>query len=289
MSSQAPAPLGLIAGDGGLPRAVARAARASGREVAAVGFPDVTEPELADEVARIAWLSPGQVGAALAFLVESGVGEAVMAGKVSKAGLLAGRLTLDDRGRELVAGLADLRDATVLAALASALEAEGIALLPQAGLVSELLAPEGALGRVVPTPEQLRDVAFGWPIARQIAGMDVGQTLVVHERSVVAVEALEGTDETIRRAGKLGRSGLCIVKVARPEQDPRFDLPAIGLGTLEVAALSGVRVVAIEAGRTVVLDREAVVARADASGIALIGVPAGGPARGAEAGDGEAG
>ena len=198
----------------------------------------------------------------------------MMAGKVSKADLVAGQLELDARGRALVGELSDLRDGTVLAALAAALEAEGIDLRPQAELVPQLIAAEGVLGRVDPTPEQLRDVAFGWPIAREIAGLDIGQTVVVCERSVVAVEALEGTDEAIRRAGKLGRSGLCIVKVARPEQDPRFDLPAIGPETLEVAARSGVRVVAVEAGRTVVLDRETVVARADASEIALIGVPA---------------
>ncbi len=230
------------------------------------------------------------MGGALAFLSAAGVGQAVMAGKVSKAGLVAGRLELDERGRSLLSGLPDLRDGTVLAALASALEAEGIELRPQSELVPQLIAPEGTLGRVNPTPEQLQDVAFGWPIAREIAGMDVGQTIVVLERSVVAVEALEGTDEAIRRAGKLGRRGLCIVKVARPEQDPRFDLPAIGPGTLEVAALSGVEVLAIEAGRTVVLDREAVVARADASGIALIGVPREGliAARAAAAADGEA-
>ena len=279
------APLGLIAGDGGLPRAIARAARANGREVVGVAFPGITDPELEDDVARIAWLSPGQVGGSLAFLTAAGVGEAVMAGKVSKADLVAGQLELDDRGRALVGELPDLRDGTVLAALAAALEAEGIDLRPQAELVPELIAAEGVLGRVDPTSEQLRDVAFGWPIAREIAGLDIGQTLVVCERSIVAVEALEGTDEVIRRAGKLGRSGLCIVKVARPEQDPRFDLPAIGPGTLEVAAHSGVGVVAVEAGRTVVLDREAVVARADASGIALIGVPAEGPAA-AHAGSG---
>ncbi|MFP6622653.1 MAG: UDP-2,3-diacylglucosamine diphosphatase LpxI [Myxococcota bacterium] len=267
-------PLGLIAGDGELPRAIARAARANGREVVGVAFPGITDPELEDDVARIAWLSPGQVGSSLAFLTAAGVGEAVMAGKVSKADLVAGQLELDERGRALVGELSDLRDGTVLAALAAALEAEGIDLRPQAELVPQLIAAEGVLGRVDPTPEQLRDVAFGWPIAREIAGLDIGQTVVVCERSVVAVEALEGTDEAIRRAGKLGRSGLCIVKVARPEQDPRFDLPAIGPETLEVAARSGVRVVAVEAGRTVVLDRETVVARADASEIALIGVPA---------------
>lgn len=248
-----------------------------GRDVVSIAFPGISDPALEDDVARIVWLSPGQVGGALEFLKAAGVAEAVMAGKVSKAGLVAGSLELDERGQALLAGLTDLRDTSVLAALASALAAEGIDLRPQAELVPDLIAPEGTLGRVHPTPSQLADVCFGWPIARQIARLDVGQTLVVHHRAVVAVEALEGTDDTIRRAGKLGRAGLCIVKLARPEQDPRFDLPAIGPRTLEVAALSGVGVVAIEAGQTLVLDRQEVVAQADASQIALLGIPAAGP------------
>ncbi len=210
-------PLGLIAGDGELPRAIARAARAKGREVVAIAFRDLTNPELEGDVARIVWLSPGQVGGALAFLSAAGVGQAVMAGKVSKAGLVAGRLELDERGRALLSGLPDLRDGTILAALASALEAEGIELCPQSELVPQLIAPEGTLGRVNPTPEQLQDVAVGWPIAREIAGMDVGQTIVVLEQSVVAVEALEGTDEAIRRAGKLGRSA----RWRRADRSPR--------------------------------------------------------------------
>ena len=154
----------------------------------------------------------------------------------------------------------------------AALEGEGIALRPQAELVPELLAPSGVWGRVNPTPAQQSDVSYGWQVARQVAELDIGQTVVIHEGAVVAVEAIEGTDEAIRRAGKLGRSGLCIVKLAKPEQDPRFDLPTIGPRTMEVAAQSGVGVVAVEAGRTIVLNREAVVARADAAGIAVVGV-----------------
>jgi DUF1009 family protein len=285
----APEPLGLIAGDGKLPAEIARAARARGREVVAVAFPEITNPDLESCVSKVEWLSPGQVGAALAFLRASGVRESAMAGKVSKAGLLAGGLDLDERGRDLLAGLADLRDGTLLGALASALEEEGITLRPQAEMVPELLAPFGPIGRVNPTPEAWRDVAFGWPIARQIAALDIGQTLVVHERAIVAVEALEGTDEAIRRAGRLGRAGVCIVKVARPEQDMRFDLPAVGPETLEAAAEVGARVVAIEAGRSLVLDREVVVQKADRAGIALVGVPAEGPEMQAAAGaNGEA-
>lgn len=267
-------PIGLIAGDGQLPVEIARAAAKRGRAVVVVAFPEVTDPALAGDASEIAWLGPGEVGRAIDFLRTSGVREAVMAGKVGKGVLVSGGLELDARARELFAGLPDLNDATILGAIAGALEDDGIALCEQASLVPELLAPEGVFGRVNPTPAQEADVAFGLPIARRVAGLDIGQSIAVSERTVVAVEAAEGTDETIRRAGKLGRPGLCIVKVARPHQDPRFDLPTIGPHTMEVAALSGVGTLAVEAGRTIVLNREAVVARADAAGIALLGVPA---------------
>jgi DUF1009 family protein len=272
-----PGPIGLIAGDGTLPGEIARAARAKGRDLVAVAFPQITEPQIDEDALRVEWLNPGQLGAALRFLRDAGVREAVMAGKVSKAGLLAGGVELDDRARALIAGLVDLGDATLLSAIAKAIEEEGISLRPQAELVPDLIAGPGALGRVRPTPEQWLDVRFAWPIARTVASLDIGQTVVVHDRAVVAVEALEGTDEAIRRAGRLGRPGLCIVKVARPEQDLRFDLPAVGPGTLEVAAEAGAVIVAIEAGQTLVLDREAVVEQANRAGIALVGVPAAGP------------
>ncbi len=270
-------PIGLIAGDGELPAEIARAARAGGRDLVAVAFPNITEPGIDGEVLAVQWLNPGQLGAALRFLREAGVREAVMAGKVPKARLLVGGLELDDRARSLIAGLENLGDATLLAAIASAIEEEGISLRPQAELVPGLMAPVGSLGRVNPTPAQWRDVAFGWPIARAIADLDIGQTVVVHERAVVAVEAVEGTDEAIRRAGRLGPPGLCIVKVARSEQDLRFDLPAIGPGTLAVAAEAGAGVVAIEAAQTLVLGREKVVELADGAGIALVGVATAGP------------
>jgi DUF1009 family protein len=242
-----------------------------------VAFPDITEPVVADGSGEVVWLNPGQLTAALAFLRDFGVREAVMAGKVSKQALVAGRLELDDRARRVLSGLSDWNDGTLLSALAGEIEAEGIRLLPQAELVPELLAPCGPIGRVYPTPDQWRDVAHGWSVARTVAGLDIGQTVVVQERSIVAVEAIEGTDEVIRRAGRLGRPGLCIVKVARPEQDLRFDLPAIGAETLAVAVEVGAGVIAVEAGRSLLLDREQVVVQADAAGIALVGVPAAGP------------
>lgn len=271
------APLGLIAGDGDLPAAIVEAARQGGRPVVAVAFPGITAPALEGRVDRMAWLAPGELEAALDFLQGQGVRQAVMAGKVSKQALLAGRLELDSRARAMLSRLPDWNDATLLSAIADEIAAAGIELLPQAGLVAHLEAPEGVLGGLAPSPDQWREVALGWPVARTLADLDVGQTVVVQGRSVVAVEAVEGTDETIRRAGRLAGPGLCIVKVARPQQDPRFDLPAIGPGTVAAAAEAGAGVLAVEASRSLILERERVVEQAEAAGIALVGVPSGGP------------
>jgi DUF1009 family protein len=274
----------MIAGDGALPGAVAREAARRGQQLAVVAFPRITRDEIDGLATRVAWLGPGQVDAAIRFLCDAGARRAVMAGKVSKESLVAGDLELDARARRLLTRLSDWNDATLLGALGDELEREGIELLPQALLVPDWVAPMGPLGRVHPTPAQWQDVAMAWPVARAIAALDIGQSVVVHERAIVAVEAIEGTDEAIRRGGRLAGAGACIVKVARPAQDPRFDLPAIGPETLAVAEEVGAAVIAIEASRSLVLEREKVVERADEAGIALVGVAAEGlvPPPGAE-------
>jgi DUF1009 family protein len=267
--------LGLIAGGGALPLAVAHSARSRGRRVAAIAFRQQTDPRL-EQGAEVTWLDPGQVGSALAALRAAGVREAVMAGKVPKSGLYAGPAALrpDAEARALLASLRDRRDDSILAALADFLEQRGIRLLPQAQLVPELLAGEGPLGRSEPGPAQRADLAFGFPIAKAIAGLDIGQTVVVKERAVLAVEAIEGTDAAIRRAGRIA-PGACVVKVAKPKQDPRFDVPAVGPETLAAMLEAKAALLAFEADHTLVLERDALVQAADAHGIALVGVAAG--------------
>ena len=270
--------LGLIAGRGGLPLAIARSARARGRPVAVVAYRDETDPRIECEAATVVWLRPGQVGAALAALRTAGVREAVLAGDVAKGALIreAEQLQLDGDARALLARLADRRDATILGAIADYLADGGVRLLPQAGLVPELVAASGALGAKPPGAAQLRDVAFAWPIARAVADLDVGQTVIVKDGAVLAVEAIEGTDAAIRRAAAFG-PGATVVKVARPHQDPRFDLPTVGPETIAVLAEARAAALAIEAGATLVLEREVTAAAADGAGIALLGVPRGGP------------
>jgi DUF1009 family protein len=264
--------LGLIAGRGALPLEVARSARGRGRPVAAIAFHGQTDPKLEEE-AEITWLHPGEVGAALAALRGAGVREAVMAGKVPKAGLYAGADALqpDTQALALLARLQDRRDDSILGALADWLEERGIRLLGQAEFVPGLVGGEGPLGRTALRPEQRADVAFGFPIAKAIAGLDIGQTVVVKDRAVLAVEAIEGTDAAIRRAGQIG-AGACVVKVAKPGQDPRFDVPAIGPETLAVMLEAKASALAFEAGCTLVLERTELVQAADAHEIALVGV-----------------
>lgn len=274
MASAAPDPLGLIAGRGALPLEVLREAGRRGRPVVAVAFRDQTDPGL-EAADRVSWLHPGQIGAGLAALREAGVREAVMVGKVPKLDLVANpeALRLDADALALLAGLQDREDDSIQGAVADFLESRGVRLLAQVDWLGGLLGPAGVLGAVAPGEARSRDLAFALPIARAIAGLDIGQTVAVKDGAVLAVEAIEGTDEAIRRAGSLA-PGACIVKVAKPRQDPRFDVPTVGPDTLDALVEAKAAVLAYEAGCTLVVNRERVVARADAEGIAVVGITA---------------
>jgi DUF1009 family protein len=261
MSEPAAEVLGLIAGEGTFPLDVARAARRGGRRVSAVAFRGRTDPRIADEVVDLTWIHPGEVAAGLAALRGAGVRELVMVGKVPKADLLRDpqELRLDSQASQLIDELEDRRDDTILLRV------------PQWALLPDALAGEGPLGSRAPTPAQEVDIAFGFPIAKKLGELDVGQTVVVKDRAVLALEAIEGTDLAIRRAGTLAPGGV-VVKVAKPGQDPRFDVPTIGLRTVQVLAEARCAVLAFEAGATVVLERDALVREADERGIAVCGV-----------------
>jgi len=227
-------------------------------------------------VESIPWIYPGEVRAGLAAFRDAGVREVVMAGKVAKSDLFRNpdALRLDANAAGMIDGLADRKDDTILGKLADFLETLGLHLLPQYALTPELLVAEGVLTRTQPSEAQRADIAFGVPIAKTIGELDIGQTVVVKDRAVLAVEAIEGTDAALRRAGAIA-AGACAVKVAKPGQDPRFDVPTIGPGTVAVLAEAKIAVLAIEAGATVVLEREAVVREADRLGIAIVAVAVG--------------
>jgi DUF1009 family protein len=265
--------LGLIAGQGEFPLAVARSARRAGRRVACVAFRDLTDPGIAGVVADVTWIHPGEVALGLAAFRAAEVRDAVMAGRVPKTALFRDpdALHLDGQARALIAQLGDRRDDTILGMVASYLESLGIRLLPQWATAPELLAPRGLLGGRDLTPAERADVQFALPIARHMGACDIGQTVVVKDGVVLAVEAVEGTNAAIRRAGTFA-AGACVVKVAKPQQDPRFDVPAVGAGTLAALVDARASVLAIEAGATVVLEREALLRGADQHGIAVVGV-----------------
>lgn len=263
--------LGLVAGQGELPVRAARSARESGRTVVAIAFPGQTDAALEGH-ADVTWLHPGEVGAALDTLRTAGVSEAAMLGKVPKVRLISQRAGLrpDAEAERLLAGLGDLRDDSILGAVADLLEAHGIRLVAQTELLPDLVGRAGSLGRVLPTERQRADVKFGFGIAKTLAGLDVGQTVVVKDGAVIAVEAIEGTDAAIRRAGEIA-AGACVVKVAKPSQDPRFDVPTIGPDTLTALRDAGAALLAFEADRTLVIGREELAQESDACGIGLFG------------------
>jgi DUF1009 family protein len=272
--------LGVLAGRGRFPLDIVRAARGRGERVAVVGLVGLADPGLEAEADSLAWVHVGEVQKLVdAFHAES-VKRAVVAGKIPKTVLYdPAALRLDARAVAALQRLADRKDDSIQGALALELEADGIALMEQSAAAPDLFAGVGPLGRHAPDEAGWADVAFGWPVARAMGAHDIGQSVIIRERAVIAVEAIEGTDATIERAGALAPGGrLVVVKVAKPGQDPRFDMPAIGIGTLETMVRAGAGVLAFEAGRTVVLERDAVVAAADAAEIVVVGVPSEGPA-----------
>ena len=271
-----PSPLGLIAGNGRFPFLVAAAGRRAGRRVVAVAIKEETDPALAGEVDEIHWVSLGQLGRCIDALKSGGVHEAVMAGQVKHKQIFAG-IVPDLKMMAVLARLAVKSTDSLIGAVADALGREGIALLPSTALLQDQIATAGAMTRRRPSSDEMKDVEYGREVARALAGFDVGQTVVVKDRAAVAVEAMEGTDEAIRRAGRIAGPGCTVVKVAKPRQDVRFDVPVVGPGTVTAMREAGATVLALQAGATLLLDRADLLAEADRAQVSIWGFEA--PAR----------
>ncbi len=261
--------IGLIAGNGSFPMAFARAAREKGLQVIAVAHEGETMPELAELVDGIFWVKVGQLGKLIKIFKDQGVSDVLMAGGIKKTRLFGGGLP-DMRAVALLARMIHKKDDSLLRAVAEELESEGITVRESTMYLDNLLAQPGLLSRRKPSRDEQQDIEFGWQMAKEIGRLDIGQTVVVKDQAVLAVEAIEGTDEAIRRGGRLCGEGAVIVKICKPQQDLRFDLPAIGIQTLQTMAEVHASCLAVEAGRTIVLDREAVIAEADRAGIAIV-------------------
>ena len=268
-----PSPLGLIAGNGRFPFLVAAAGRRAGRRVVAVAIKEETDPALAGEVDEIHWVSLGQLGRCIDALKGGGVQEAVMAGQVEHKQIFAG-IVPDLKMMALLARLALKNTDSLIGAVADALGREGIALLSSTVLLQDQMATAGAMTRRRPSADELKDVEYGREVARALAGFDIGQTVVVKDRAAVAVEAMEGTDEVIRRAGRIAGAGCTVVKVAKPRQDVRFDVPVVGPGTVAAMGEAQARVLAVQAGATLLLDRAELLSQSDRADVGVWGFEA---------------
>jgi DUF1009 family protein len=242
--------------------------------VVAVAIREEAAAELASEVDQIHWVGLGQLGACIEALKGAGVTEAVMAGQVKHRQIFSG-IVPDLKLLAVLARLAIRNTDSLIGGVADALEREGITLLPSIRFLEDQLSAPGAMSRRSPSRAQRNDIEYGQGIARALAGMDLGQTVAVKDRAAVALEAMEGTDEVIRRAGRIAGEGVTVVKVAKPRQDMRFDVPVVGPGTLQAMTEAGAAALAVEAGRTLLLDKPAFLAEADRLGIVVWGMDKG--------------
>ncbi|HXG88651.1 MAG TPA: UDP-2,3-diacylglucosamine diphosphatase LpxI [Vicinamibacterales bacterium] len=270
--------LGLIAGNGRFPFLMLDAARALGYDVTVLAFKEEASAELEQAAAKMPavgfhWVSLGHLGTSLRILNESGVTHAVMAGQVKHTRIFSG-VVPDLTMMSLLARLPFRNTDSLISAAANLLRDNGIELIDSTALLSPLLASAGVLTTRSPDEDQEKDLAFGYRMADTIAGLDIGQTIAVKHQAVVAVEAMEGTDEVIGRAGELAGLGCTIVKVAKPKQDMRFDVPVVGLATIQAMRRTGAATLSIDAGKTLIFDRDRFFVSANEAGIAVVGRPA---------------
>jgi UDP-2,3-diacylglucosamine hydrolase len=264
---------GLIAGNGRFPFLVLEGARSQGIEMAVIAIKEEASPEIERVAKRLHWVSLGELSKTIELMHQEGVSQAVMAGQV-KHNKIFSSIRPDWKLAKLLFSLPRKNTDALIGAVARVLEEDGIRLVDSTIFLKPLLPEPGILTRRAPNDHEAEDIAYGLGIARQIAGIDIGQTVVIADHACVAVEAMEGTDETIARAARIapGRP-LVVVKVSKPRQDMRFDVPVVGLPTIEQMKNAGATALALDAERTLLFDRAQLIERADAAGIAILAVP----------------
>jgi UDP-2,3-diacylglucosamine hydrolase len=268
-TAQNPVQWGLIAGNGDFPFLVLEGARSRGIEMAVIAIREEASPALERVARRLYWVSLGELSRTIELLHQEGVRRAVMAGQVKHNKIFSG-IKPDWKLAKLLFSLPAKNTDSLIGAIAKLLEEEGIELVDSTNFLGPLLPAPGVLTRRCPNEGEATDIAYGREIARRIAGLDLGQTVVVSDRACVAIEAMEGTDETIERAARItGGKRLAVVKVSKPEQDMRFDVPVVGLKTIEVMRRSNATALAIDAGRTLLFEREELIRAADEAAIAI--------------------
>src|SRR5436190_2790916 len=274
--TNAPTSWGLIAGNGRFPFLVWEGARTQGIDMAVIAIKEEAEPDLAKLTPRIHWVSLGELSKTIDLLHKEGVTQAVMAGQVKHTKIFSA-IRPDWKLAKLLFALPRKNTDALIGAVAKVLEDEGIRLVDSTLFLKPLVPEAGVLTRRAPSEEEVVDIEYGLGVARQIAGMDVGQTVVISDKACVAVEAMEGTDETIARAARLANGKkLVVVKVSKPKQDMRFDVPVVGLPTIQQMRACGATALAVDAGRTVFFDREKLIELANQVGIAIQAFPVAG-------------
>jgi DUF1009 family protein len=266
------AQIGLIAGNGAFPLMFARAAQKQGLRVVTAAVKGDTSFLIHFISDEVCWFSPGEFKKLFVYFRTNGIRQVLMAGQVNPDHLFKKNVPVDDEFKALFKALADRRCDTIFGAIADRLKAEGMELLDSTFLVKDLLAPKGILTRRAPSVEESVDIDFGAMIVKQTGGLDIGQTVVVKGKAILAIEAMEGTDRCILRGGAIAREGAVVVKTSKPRQDPRFDVPVIGPRTIVAMKKARAACLAIEAGKTLVIDRARTVALADQAGICIISV-----------------
>ena len=265
-----PERLGIIAGNGAYPRLLADSARAAGvKYIAAASFRNETDERLTPKVEKIEWLRVGQLGRLISFFVEQDVHHAIMAGQIAPRNLFD--LRPDWKALLILARMKERNAETIFAAIADELRKNNIELLSAITYLEKYVAAKGLIAGPKLSRRQEEDIEFGWKIAREVARLDIGQTVVVKNGTVLAVEGFDGTNETVKRGGKLAGKGAAVIKVAKPNQDMRFDVPVIGPETVRIAAEANIRLIAVEAGRTLLLDKEEALDHAQRAGMSIVG------------------
>ena len=266
---------GLIAGNGQFPLLVLEAARSRGIEMVVAAIREEASPELESRAARLHWLGLGELSRLIRVFKEEGVSRALMAGQVKHTQIFSS-IRPDWKLLQLLMSLKEKNTDALIGGVAKVLLAEGIVLEDSTLFLEPLLAEEGVLTGRGPTPEEQRNLEYGRRVAQELARWDIGQTVVVADGACVAVEAMEGTDAVIRRAAELaGGKPLSVVKVAKPNQDMRFDVPVVGLPTIAVMEECGATALSVAAGKTLLFDREQMIARADEAGVTIVGIQPG--------------
>lgn len=262
--------LGLIAGNGKFPILFAQKAKAAGYTVVAAGVEGDTSFLLRFFVDKFALIKAGELGRLFSFLKNEGVREVIMAGQVDPRNLFRPDVKLDDDFKSLFEALRDRKADTIFSAVADKLKDAGMELIDSTFLLQSYLAPKGTWTRRAPTLKELEDIEFGRKIAKAMGGIDVGQTVVVKDKAIVAIEAMEGTDRAITRGAGIAQGGAVVVKMSKPGQDLRFDVPVIGPRTIRAMARAKAGCLGIEAGKTIVIDRDTCIRLADKSGICIV-------------------